>query len=61
VAKKISLYYDEGPPRVSFGSAGVFELGVPRKVDEDLAAKLKSKSLIVFKTEPEKPAAKKES
>ena len=32
------LYYDEGPRIMTCGVAGQFKIGVPKEVDDDLAA-----------------------
>ena len=37
------LYYETGPPRMGFGLAGVFFMGVPKEVDDHLAEILLAK------------------
>ena len=47
------LYFSEGPLRVKFGVAGVFQLGVPKEVPDYLADVLLRKGFLkeVFEKE----------
>ncbi len=40
------IFYDEGPLRIVFGEAGVFQLGVPREIPSYLADVLLRKGLV---------------
>lgn len=52
------LYYDEGPIIMGCGVAGLFRLGVPKEVPDDLAAILLRKGrLKEFKETPPEAAA----
>ena len=54
-----NLYYDEGPEVQSFGDAGIFRLGEPRQVEDDLAVILLRKGrLKEFKEPKETPLAR---
>ena len=45
----MKIYYDEGPPSIGMGAAGVFKKGESREIDDDLARQLLAKKSIVFK------------
>lgn len=45
----MEIYYEEGPPRVGMGAAGVFEKGVSREIDDELAKQILAKKSVVFK------------
>lgn len=41
-----TVYYDEGPLRMSFGDAGAFQLGVPKSIPIHLANVLLRKGVV---------------
>ena len=41
-----TVFYDEGPLRITFGDAGMFRLGVPKELPEHLANVLLRKGLV---------------
>ena len=43
------IYYEQGPPSIGMGAAGVFRKGVSRDIDAELAKGILAKKSIVFK------------